>query len=97
MIFRECLTVIDQSKFDTHKIFVTTDAILSFSCTLSQVQPNERMTVRPIAFDSCTFKDAELNYPVHKKELLAIMCALKNGSVISWAILSSYIQITKLY
>lgn len=30
-----------------------------------------------MAFDSSTFKDAELNYSIHKKELLAIICALK--------------------
>ena len=31
----------------------------------------------PVAFDSMTFKNAELNYPVHKKELLAIIHALE--------------------
>ena len=32
---------------------------------------------KPVAFDSMTFKGAELNYPVHEKELLAIIRALK--------------------
>jgi RNase H-like domain found in reverse transcriptase len=30
-----------------------------------------------VAFDSTTFKGTKLNYPIHKKELLAIICALK--------------------
>ena len=34
-------------------------------------------SARPVAFDSSTFKDAELNYPVHEKELLAVIRALK--------------------
>ena len=58
------------------KIFVTTDAsdlcsgtVLSFGETWE--------TARPVAFDSMTFKGAELNYPVHEKEMLAIIHALK--------------------
>ena len=73
---RECLTTIDLDKLDTHKIFVTTDAsdvclgaVLSFGETWE--------TARPVAFDSTTFKGAELNYPVHEKEMLAIIRALK--------------------
>jgi len=73
---RECLTTIDLGLMPTHKIFVTTDAsdtrsgaVLSFGKTWE--------TARPVAFDSMTFKGAELNYPVHEKELLAIMRALK--------------------
>jgi RNase H-like domain found in reverse transcriptase/Integrase zinc binding domain len=34
-------------------------------------------TARPVAFESTTFKGAELNYFVHEKELLAIIQALK--------------------
>jgi hypothetical protein len=34
-------------------------------------------TARPVAFDSTTLKDAEVNYPVHEKELLAVIRALK--------------------
>lgn len=73
---RECLTTIDLELMPEYKIFVTTDAsdtrsgaVLSFGKTWE--------TARPVAFDSMTFKNAELNYPVHEKELLAIMRALK--------------------
>ena len=72
----ECLTIIDHSKLDQNKIFLMTDAsdrctgaILSFGTSWE--------TARPITFDSSSLKDAELNYPVHKKELLAIIHALK--------------------
>ena len=73
---RECLTTIDLDKLNTHKIYLTTDAsdvcsgaVLSFGETWE--------TARPVAFDSMTFKGAELNYPVHEKEMLAIIRALK--------------------
>ena len=73
---RECLTTIDHTLMPENKIFGTTDAsdtrsgaVLSFGKTWE--------TARPVAFDSMTFKGAELNYPVHEKELLAIMRALK--------------------
>jgi len=76
VVSRDCLTVIDPSKMPESKIFVTTDAsdvasgaVLSFGETWE--------TARPVAYDSCSFKAAELNYPVHEKELLAIIRALK--------------------
>jgi len=57
------------------KIFVTMDAsdtgsgaVLAFGKTYE--------TARPVAYDSRSFKGAELNYPVHEKELLAIIRAL---------------------
>jgi hypothetical protein len=62
------------------KIFVTMDAskkatgaVLSFRKTWE--------TARPVAFESMTLKGAELNYPVHKKELLAILWALRKWKV----------------
>lgn len=67
---RDCLTTIDLNKMPENKIFVTTDtsnkcsgAVLSFGKYWE--------TARPVAFSSMTFKNAELNYLVHKKELLA--------------------------
>ena len=76
VLSRECLTVIDHTKHTTNNIYVTTDAsdrctgaVLSFGPTWE--------TARPVAFDSSTLKDAELNYPVHEKELLAIIRTVK--------------------
>ena len=70
-----CLTTIDLALIPDNKIFVTTDAsdygsgaMLSFGKTYE--------TARPVAYDSRSFKGAELNYPVHEKELLAIIRAL---------------------
>lgn len=76
VISRECLTVIDHQNMGDNKIFVACDAsefcsgaVLSFGPTLQ--------TARPVAFDSQSFKAAELNYPVHEKELFAIIRALR--------------------
>lgn len=76
VVSRECLTVIDHDDTTGNKIFVTTDAsdwrtgaVLSFGLTWE--------TARPVAFDSMQLKGAELNYPVHEKELLGIIRALK--------------------
>ena len=38
---------------------------------------NEENEVHPVAFHSCTFTVAELNYDTHNKELLAIFEAFK--------------------
>lgn len=61
IVSRDCLTTIDHAD-PTGKIFVTTDAselrsgvVLSFGKTWE--------TARPVAFNSMTFKGAELNYP----------------------------------
>jgi hypothetical protein len=71
-----CFTTIDYTLMPNQKIFITTDAsdyqsstVVSFGSTWE--------TACPVASDSMTFKGAELNYPVHKKELLAIIRALK--------------------
>jgi reverse transcriptase-like protein len=68
----ECLITIDPLKMPAHRIFVTTDAsniglgaILSFGPSLE--------TVQLVAYDSWSFKGAELNYSMHEKELLAIV------------------------
>jgi hypothetical protein len=68
--------VIDQDKMLENKIFLITDAsdfasgaVLSFGSTWK--------SACPVAYDSCSFKNAELNYPVHEKELLAVVHALK--------------------
>jgi hypothetical protein len=72
----ECLTVIDHDNLGENNIYVTCDAsdwrtgtTLSFGKTWESAWP--------VAFDSMQLKSTELNYPVHEKELLAIICALK--------------------
>lgn len=72
----ECLTTIDYSMMPQNQVFVTTDAsdyqsgtVLSFGETWE--------TAQPMVFYSMTFKEVELQYPVHKKEMLAIIRALK--------------------
>ena len=76
VVSRECLTVIDHSKLDTNKIFVTTDASDKCTGAVLSFGPSWE-TARPVAFDSSSLKDAELNYPVHEKELLAVIRAIK--------------------
>jgi len=75
VISHNCLVSIDHDN-KTRKIYITTDAsdrclgaVLSFG--------DDWETARPVAFKSMTFKDVELNYPVHEKELLAIIHALQ--------------------
>src|SRR5258708_7117381 len=81
-----------QKAFDALKKAVTSTPVLTFpsqsSCfclkcdasnfatraVLSQVQADG--THQPIAFMSKGFSDAEHNYQIHDKEMLAIMCAL---------------------
>lgn len=76
VISRDCLTVIDHDLLDKNNIYVTTDASDNRSGAMLSFGPTWE-TARPVAFDSMTFKAAELNYPVHEKELLAIIRALR--------------------
>lgn len=75
VVSHECLTTVDFTLMPKYNIYVTTDAsdkrmgdLLSFGKTWE--------TARPVAFDSMTLKGAQLNYPVHKKEMLVIICVL---------------------
>ena len=67
----DCLTMIYHSD-TTGKIFITTDAsnfhsgaVLTFGKTWE--------TACPVAFNSMMFKGAKLNYPMHEKQMLAII------------------------
>ncbi len=69
------MTVIDHETPGNRRIFVTCDAsergtgaVLSFGA--------EWRTARPVAFKSMQLTPSEKNYPVHEKELLAIVRAL---------------------
>ena len=71
---------IDLALMPEYKIYVTTDAsdlgsraVLSFGKTWE--------SARPVAFELMTFKGAQLNYPVHEKEMLAIIRALTKWRV----------------
>ena len=77
---RDCLTTIDFTQMPENKISVTTDASDKCSGAVLSFGPSWE-SARPVAFDSMTFKNAELNYPVHEKELLAIIRALKKWHV----------------
>ena len=72
----ECLTTIDHGGMDGRKIFITCDvsdrrtgACLSFGKTWE--------LARPVAWDSVQLSKAKKNYPTHKKEMLAIVRALR--------------------
>jgi len=54
---------------ETNALDYTLAAILSIV--------NEDNEVHPVAFHSCTFTAAKLNYDIHDKELLAIFEAFK--------------------
>lgn len=73
---RAVLTSIDHANPGDNKIFLVCDAsnwrtgsILLWGPTLKEA--------RPVAFDSTALSGPELNYPVHEKELLAIVRALR--------------------
>jgi hypothetical protein len=72
----DCLTTIDHENPCDNKIFITCDAsdwctgiTLSFGPTWE--------SAHLVAFDFMQLKGAEKNYPVHEKELLAIIHTLK--------------------
>jgi hypothetical protein len=58
-----------------YKIYVTTDASDLGSGAVLAFGPTYE-TAKLVAYDSRSFKGAELNYPIHEKELLAIVRAL---------------------
>jgi hypothetical protein len=76
VVSADCLTTINHINPHDNKIFVPCDA--SNWCTGATLSFGPTWeTAHPVAFDSMQLKGAEKNYPVHKKELLAIICALK--------------------
>ena len=80
VISRECLTTIDLALMPEHKIYVMMDASdLGSGAVLSFGKDWE--TARLVAFESMMFKGAQLNYPVHEKEMLAIIRALTKWQV----------------
>jgi hypothetical protein len=76
IVSRECLTAIEHEKPGDNKIFVTCDASDWRTGTTLSFGPTWELA-RPVTFDSAQLKLAEKNYPIHKKELLAIVRALQ--------------------
>jgi hypothetical protein len=75
IVSHDCLTTIDHADLSM-RIFVTTNASKVRSGAVLSFRRDWQMA-RLVAFDSMTFKGAELNYPVHKKEMLAIIRVLQ--------------------
>ncbi|UOH79357.1 hypothetical protein LQV05_000361 [Cryptococcus neoformans] len=74
-----CLTVIDYDavKAGTQKVFLFTDASNTSTGAWISVSTS-RDSVQPVAYDSRTLNSAQRNYPVHDRELLAIINALNH-------------------
>ena len=73
---QECLTVIDHGNMGENHVFLTCDASDWHTSTTLSFGPTWEKAC-PVAFDLMQLKGTEKNYLVHKKELLAIICALK--------------------
>ena len=76
IIGADCLTIVDHTNLGKNRIFMTCNAsdwrmgaCLSFGETWE--------TTQPVAYDSMQLSPAEKNYPIHEKELLAVVGALK--------------------
>jgi hypothetical protein len=76
VVSRKCLTVIDHENPGENKIFITTDASDRRTGAMLSWGPNWE-SARPVAFDSMQLSPAQRNYPVHEKEMLAIVRALE--------------------
>ncbi|KAJ3480303.1 hypothetical protein NLI96_g8442 [Meripilus lineatus] len=80
VVSRECLTTIDHDNMGNNRIFVACDASDKRTGAVLTYGPTKE-SARPVAFDSTQLKGPEFNYPVHEKELLAIVRALKKWRV----------------
>lgn len=80
VISRECLTVIDYKNLGGKRVFVTTDASEFGLGAMLSVGKNWQ-DARPVTFESIQLKPAQLNYPIHEKELLALIHALSKWRV----------------
>jgi hypothetical protein len=76
VVDRHCLTTIDHQNPGDNKIFMTTDTSDYRTGAVFSFGPSWE-TAHPVVFDSMPLRGAELNYPVHEKELLGIVRALK--------------------
>ena len=72
----ECLTTINRENLGDNKVFITCDASDWRTGTTLSVGTSWELA-QPVTLDSMQLKGPEKNYPVHKKELLAVIQALK--------------------
>lgn len=91
ILLNQCLTVIDHDNPGANEIFVTCDAsewgtgaVLTFG--------EKWETARGVTFDSMQYPVCQQNYPVHEKELLAIVRALTRWRTDLLAQSSKYIR-----
>ena len=77
---RECLIVVDRDALEDNSIFVSCDASDLRTGAMLSLGPSLE-TARPVTFESPPLVGAELRYPTHEKELLAIVRALKKWRV----------------
>ena len=75
-----CLTTIDHDNPGDNHIFLTTDASDYRMGAVLSWGPDWKSTW-PVTFNSSPLRGAELNYPVHEKELLAIIRGLKKWCI----------------
>jgi hypothetical protein len=76
VVSRECLTVINHDNLSENKIFVTTDAHDHCTGAVCGFGPTWE-SAHLVAFNSMQLSSTQQNYPIHEKELLAIVRALK--------------------
>lgn len=82
-----CLTVIDYDavKAGMRKVFLFTDASNTGTGAWIGVSTS-RDSAQPVAYDSRTFNTAQCNYPIHDRELLAIINALHHWCLLLYGV-----------
>ncbi|KAJ2925350.1 hypothetical protein H1R20_g11765, partial [Candolleomyces eurysporus] len=75
VVSMDCLTTIDHNNPRDNYIYVTCDASKINTSMVLFFGPSWELA-QPMAFDSKSLKGPKLHYPTHKKEMLAIVCAL---------------------
>lgn len=89
VVGRDCLTMINHKNPGNNEIYVTCDASKRRTGAMLAFGPTWE-TARPVAFKSRALSGAEMNYPVHKQEMLSIIRAVKKWRV---DLLGSHVEI----
>ena len=72
----KCLMIINHANLGENKVYITCEASDWQTGTTPSVGSSWELA-QPMAFDSMKLKGAEKQYPVHEKELLTVIRALK--------------------